>query len=275
MEGMKAIRILLFLFILPVIAGAQTRPPLVDLDTLKTQTLPTVRHEAFQAGEYLRFRLHYGFVDAGEAELTVQNANRKFNGREAYHIVGTGKTLGAFNWFFKVRDRYETYLDKQGSFPWVFVRDIQEGGYKKKQNYAFYQHKGAVKTHKGETFQIPVASQDMISSFYYARTLDFSSITVGQTFTIPTFVDEETYPLRIKFIGREEIKTRTGTYKCLKFVPVVQEGRIFKEEEDMVVWITDDKNKIPVLAKAKVLVGSINMELVEYGNLANPMAKVD
>jgi hypothetical protein len=272
---MNNIRFILILVFLPVLGFGQTRPPLVNMDTLANQTLPTVTHQAFQHGEYLRFRLHYGFVDAGEAELTVQNSTRKFNGRDVYHIVGTGKTLGAFSWFFKVQDRYETYLDKQGSFPWVFIRDIQEGGYKKKQNYAFYQHKGAVKTQKDETFKIPVASQDMISSFYYARTFDFTNAKEGQVYTIPTFVDDETYPLKIKFLGREVIKTRTGTYRCLKFVPVVQEGRIFKEEEDMIVWITDDKNKVPVLAKAKVLVGSINMELVEYGNLANPMAKVD
>lgn len=272
---MNAVRTICFLIFVPVLVIAQTRPPLVNMDTLATQTLPKVKHEAFQTGEYLRFRLHYGFVDAGEAELVVKDAGRKFNGREVYHIVGTGKTLGAFNWFFKVRDTYETYLDKQGSFPWMFVRDIQEGGYKKKQNYAFYQHKGAVKTQKGETFQIPVASQDMLSSFYYARTLDFTNAVIGQVYDIPTFVDDETFTLRIKFLGREEINSRTGTYKCLKFVPVVQEGRIFKEEEDMIVWITDDKNKIPILAKAKVLVGSIKMELVEYGNLANPVALVD
>jgi len=254
---------------------AQKKPPKASLDTLETIDLPNMGQSVFGHGEYLRFRLHYGLVDAGEAEIRVNRVGRRFHGHEAYHIVGTGKTLGAFNWFFKVRDRYETYLDVDGVFPWEFVRDVREGGWTKQENYRFYQHLSAVKTQKGDVYKIPPFSQDMISSFYYARTLNFDTAKVGDVYSIPTFVDEEEFELRIKYLGREELKSRTGTYRCLKFVPVVQEGRIFEEEEDMTVWITDDKNRIPVLAKAKVLVGSIKMELVEYDNLRNPLAKVD
>lgn len=261
--------------LLNLLAIGQTKPPKASLDTLQTIGLPDSGQSAFKEGEYLRFRLHYGLIDAGEAEITVNKVGKRFHGNEAYHIVGTGRTLGAFNWFFKVRDRYETYLDVDGVFPWEFVRDVREGGYTKQENYRFYQHKSAVKTQKGDVYKIPPFSQDMISSFYYARTLNFDTIQMGDIYSIPTFVDEEEFELRIKFVGKEKLKSRTGTYNCLKFVPVVQEGRIFKEEEDMTVWITDDKNRIPVLAKAKVLVGSIKMELVEYNNLANPLARVD
>jgi len=254
---------------------SQKRPPKASLDTLPVMTLPGIDQNAFSEGEYLRFRLHYGLIDAGEAELNIYKSDRKYEGRQALRVVGTGKTLGAFNWFFKVRDRYETYLDEQGIFPWEFVRDIREGGYEKYQTYRFHQEKAAVSTNKGDTFKIPPLSQDMLSSFYFARTLDFSNARIGDVFTIPTFVDEEEYPLKIRYLGKEKLKSRTGTYRCLKFVPVVQEGRIFEEEEDMIVWVTDDKNKIPVLAQAKVLVGSIKMELVEYRNLSNPIAKID
>lgn len=244
------------------------------MDTLPDVELRTVDYKSFGEGEYLKFVLHYGIIDAGEAELRVGKSPHTYRGNEAYHIVGTGKTLGAFNWFFKVRDRYETYLDKDGVFPWEFVRDIREGGYEKQQDYLFYQHKAAVKTGKGEVYKIPPFSQDMLSSFYYARTLDFSGIYTGQVFTIPTFVDGETFPLKIKFMGYEEVEIRSGTYRCLKFVPVVIEGRIFEEDEDMIVWITDDANRIPVLAQAKIMVGSIKMELTDYKNLANPIAKI-
>lgn len=271
---MNKIFLISILLISTFAAFGQKTPQVASLDTLPVIELANVPNEAFKAGEYLKFVLHYGIIDAGEAELTVNHAGKKYMGRSAYHIVGTGKTLGAFNWFFKVRDRYETFLDAQGIFPWQFVRDIREGGYEKKQEYAFYQHKAAVKTNKGKTYKIPPFSQDMLSSFYYARTFDFSNAQYGQVYTIPTFVDDEEYPLQIKFIGREEVKVRSGTYKCLKFVPVVQEGRIFKEEEDMTVWITDDKNKILILAQAKVLIGSIKMELVDYKNLANPISIV-
>lgn len=265
---------MVFLGVLVLEAHAQKTPPRASMDTLPEIPLRTIAHNSFREGEYLKFVLHYGIIDAGEAELRVSKSPHTYRGNEAFHIVGTGRTLGAFNWFFKVRDRYETYLDKKGVFPWEFVRDIREGSYTKKQDYLFYQFKSAVKTNKGEVYKIPPFSQDMLSSFYYARTLDFSNIYPGKIFTIPTFVDEETFPLKIKFLGHEDIKIRSGRYRCLKFVPVVQEGRIFKEEQDMIVWITDDENRIPVLAEAKILVGSIKMELTDYKNLANPIAKI-
>ena len=260
--------------LVPFLGSAQITPPMASLDTLPTIDLANVKHDAFREGEYLKFVLHYGIIDAGEAELTVSKTNKKYMGRDAYHIVGTGRTLGAFNWFFKVRVRYETFLDVKGVFPWQFIRDIKEGGYEKRQEYAFYQHKSAVKTDKGNTYKIPPFSQDMLSSFYYLRALDLQNAKVGQVFTVPTFVDDEEFDLKVKFIGKEDVKIRGGTFRCLKFVPVVQEGRIFKEEEDMIVWITDDKNKVLVLAQAKVLVGSIKMQLVKYDNLAHPIAKI-
>lgn len=271
---MKRIFLISTLCFLSFASFGQKTPPAASLDTLPVIQLADIPNEAFHAGEYLKFILHYGIIDAGEAELTVNHSNKTYMGRSAYHIVGTGKTLGAFNWFFKVRDRYETYLDTKGIFPWQFVRDIREGGYEKQEEYAFYQHKAAVKNNKGKVYKIPPFSQDMLSAFYFARTFDFTNAQIGQIYTIPTFVDNEEYPLQIKFIGREEIKVRSGTYKCLKFVPVLQQGRIFKKEEDMTVWISDDKNKIPILAQAKVLVGSIKMELVDYKNLANPISIV-
>ncbi|MFT6997480.1 MAG: hypothetical protein ACJAQ4_001234 [Cryomorphaceae bacterium] len=272
---MKQITLLTISTLLTLSVFSQKIPPKASLDTLPVMDLPAIDQNAFGEGEYLRFRLHYGLIDAGEAELNIYKSKRKYEGRDALHVIGTGKTLGAFNWFFKVRDRYETYLDEEGVFPWEFVRDIREGGYEKQQTYSFHQHKAAVSTNKGDTFKIPPLSQDMLSSFYFARTIDFSNARIGEVFTIPTFVDGEEYPLKIRYLGKENLKSRTGTYRCLKFVPVVQEGRVFKEEEDMTVWITDDKNKIPVLAQAKVVVGSIKMELVEYHNLSNPIAKID
>lgn len=264
--------VLLFLSICQVQALAQTKPKLVNLDTCISKPLRTLSYNAFKADEYLRYRIHYGSMDAGEAELTIKDSDQNIQDRETYQIIGKGRSLGAFNWFFKIRDHYETKLDKKGVFPWIFVRDISEGGYDLKQNYVFHQQKKAVKTNKGETFATKPAVQDMLSAFYYARTLDFRNAKVGDIFSIDTFIDSEEYTLKIKFVGKEKLKSRAGDFNCLKFVPILQQGRIFKKEDDMVVWITDDDNKIPVLAKAKILVGSLQMELVEFKNLANPIA---
>lgn len=257
-------------------AGAQiTEPQEVLLADQPFVELPDRSQNAYQIGEKLTYRLHYGFVDAGEATVEVKSTDYTRLGRQFYHVVGKGRSLGAFNWVFKVDDRYESYIDQQSLMPWRFVRRIEEGNYKKSQDYVFYQHREAVKTDKGKTFEVPVGVQDMISSFYHARTLDFSDVQEGDTFTIKTFMDDEVYDLQVKYLGKETISLRKGDFRCMKFVPVVQEGRIFKDSEDLQVWITDDANKIPILAKAEILVGSIKMEVVEYEGLAHEIAKVD
>lgn len=264
------------MFILSVVmATAQAyKPPKVDVDTLASNELREVEQTAFKVGEQLKYVVHYGWVDAGEAILTVKDSPYDFGDREAYHVVGTGTSLGAFDWFFKVRDRYETYIDKEGLFPHRFVRNCDEGGYKINQDYTFNPEKSAVATEKGDTVLTPLFVQDMISSFYYARTLDYSDVKKGDVFTVETIVDGEIFPLQIKYVGKEKINLRAGKFRCMKFVPVVQEGRIFKDESDLNVWITDDENKIPILVKSKILVGSIKMEVTEWKGLANPIAKV-
>lgn len=237
--------------------------------------LPSKTNEAFKRGEALEFRLHYGIIDAGTATLNITEEAVEFGSRKTYHVVGVGKSRGAFDWFFKVRDRYETFIDEKAMIPWFFVRRVQEGGYKCNQDYVFNHYTQKVNVGDGKTFDISPNMQDMVSAFYHARTMDLSGAKPGDTYTINAFVDNEIFPVKIKFIGRETIKTDLGKFKCLKFRPIIQQGRVFKHEEDLNVWITDDKNHIPVLGQADVLVGSIKMELTKYSGLANPVAKVN
>jgi hypothetical protein len=250
-------------------------PEKVNPDTLISHSLRDVDYSAFKAGEELTYTVHYGWIDAGTAVLSLNESPYDFEARKAFHVVGTGTSLGAFDWFFKVRDHYETYFDQNGLFPYRFVRDCDEGGYKVRQDYEFNPKKSVVSTEKGDTLLTPVFVQDMISAFYYARTLDFSRAKKDDIYEIPTIVDGEIFPLKIKYVGKENISLRTGKFRCMKFVPVVQEGRIFKNEKDLNVWITDDENKIPILVKSKILVGSIKMEVTGWEGLANPIAKLD
>lgn len=236
--------------------------------------LRTVEHNAFQPGEKLTYVVHYGLMDAGEAVLELQESDLRMEGRPLLHAKGVGRSLGAFNLFYKVDDRYDTWFDRDGVFPWIFKRSVSEGGYEFTQDYVYLQHKQVVTTQKQRTHAVPLHVQDMLSAFYYARTLDLSSVTPGQEFTIPCFLDDELWPLRMRYVGRETIKIRNGRYRCLKFQPVVQEGRIFATNDDLNVWITDDGNRIPVLAQAKVLVGSIKMELSAHEGLVHPIARV-
>lgn len=236
-------------------------------------TLPTVKNNSFQVGEKLRYRITYGFVDAGEAVLEVKETSKKGNGsRDLIHVVGTGRTLGGFNSVFKVNDVYESYLDKKGVFPWQFVRRVNEGGYKLSQDYAFKQDKQ--KVHNGQKeFTTPVGIQDMISSFYYARTFDFKNAKVGDTFEFKCFMDDEVWPLKVKYLGDEKISIRKGKFDCMKFAPVVQTGRVFKKQDDLHFWVTKDENRIPILVKAKIPVGSVKLHLVEWSGLKHELVK--
>jgi hypothetical protein len=237
--------------------------------------LPDKPNEAFKAGEVLSYRLHYGVMDAGVAVLEVMPQIKEIGGRKVYHIVGNGYSKGTFNWFFKVKDRYETYLDKDAMVPWYFVRRCDEGGYIINQDYLFNHYTKKVDVGGGQKMDVPEGIQDMLSSFYYARNLDFSQAKEGDVFTVTSFVDKEMWPLKIKYVGKEVIETELGKYRCLKFRPIIQTGRIFKKEEDLNVWITDDKNHIPMRAQAKILIGSIKMDITSCQNLANPSAKVN
>jgi len=231
-------------------------------------------NEAFKPGETLKFRAHYGFIDAGIATLEVDKDLKSIGQRSCYHIIGKGFSVGAFDWFFKVRDHFETYVDKDAIIPWIFMRRINEGGYKFNQSMNFNHYTGKVNCEEG-IFNMPDNSQDLVSSFYYARCLDYSNAKLNDEFEVPAFIDTSIIPMRIKFVGREKVTTKLGTFQCLKFKPLLQIGRVFKAKEEMTIWFTDDKNHIPVRLETKILVGSVQMDLMEYSGLSNPIAKVN
>ena len=231
------------------------------------------KERAFKRGEVLEYRVHYGWINAGEAVLEVTKENKQINGKSTYHMVGTGRSVGAFNWFFKVRDRYETFMDEEELVPLVFIRRVNEGGFIINQDQEYYHEKNRVKTN-GKLMEVPSGIQDMLSAFYYSRHLDYSNAVAGDEFTVITFVDDEVFPLKIRYMGKETISNDLGTFRCIKFHPVVQEGRVFDADKDLTVWITDDKNRIPVRIEAKLFVGSARMDLKGFNGLANPLAIV-
>jgi hypothetical protein len=232
----------------------------------------TIKNEAFQRGEKLEYKIHYGFIDAVRGTIEITDENKKFGDRSTLHVVGSGISRGSFDFFFKVRDRYESYIDEESLLPWFFGRRVDEGGYKMAQDYVF-NHNAKKVTDHDKTYNIWENCQDMISGFFYARTMNLGEAKEGQIFSVPTIVDGEMYNLQIKFKGRENVKTSIGKVRCLKFVPILQKGRIFKHEDDLIVWLSDDKNHIPVRAKADILFGSLKIDLISYSGLLNPLAK--
>ncbi len=244
--------------------GQSSKPTPVKVENLPVHALRSINNYAFNSGEKSTYRIHYGVVDAGVATISVEEGNKKFGGRDTYHIVGEGHSSGSFDWFFKVRDKYESYVDKQGIFPYQFKRNCDEGGYMIMQDYFFFQHKRAFKNRKNEGYLAPAFVQDMMSAAFYARTMDFTNTKPGDILTIETLVDDEIYRLKMRYVGKETVSVDAGTFKCLRFAPVVQKGRIFKDPNDLAVWVTDDAHHLPVMAQAKIKVGSIKMELQQF-----------
>lgn len=232
-------------------------------------------NKTFDDGEYFQFRVHYGLLTAGYAELNLKST--KLNGKPVYHIIGEGKTKGLSRVFFKVDDTYETYIDKVNNQPYRFVRDIYEGGYTKNVEMEFDHPNRSVlvhdKKHKTEElYSIEKQTQDLLSSLYYLRNkIDSSNLKEGEHMDINVFFDKENYTMRLKFLGREVIRTPFGKVAALIFRPYVQSGRVFKEKESLTVWISDDANKIPLLVKAELAVGSLKATLTEYRNIQNEL----
>ena len=236
--------------------------------------LPANQNDAFKAGEILSYRLHYGAIDAGVIVMEVKPEIIEIAGRKVYHIVGNGYSKGTFDWFFKVRDRYETFIDKDAMLPWMFVRRCYEGGYTINEDYTFNHYTNKVDVGRAEKIDVPEGTQDMISAFYAARNIDLTNAKEGEVFTIKSIVDKEIWPLKIRYVGKETITCGIGKFKCVKFRPIVQKGRIFKREDDLNVWLTDDKNHIPLQAQAKILFGSIRLDITSAKNLANPTSQI-
>lgn len=230
--------------------------------------------EAYDTGEWFKFRIHYGFINAGFATLEMQEALK--NNKKVYHAIGKGYTVGMSRFFFKVDDTYESYFDKITNKPYQFVRKIDEGGYTKNQEGFFNQENRQVlvKNYKNKTentFVVTENVQDIISTFYFLRNHpNIDKLKIGESVVVDMFFDDEVFKFKLKFVGREDIKTKFGIAPTMIFKPLVQSGRVFKEEESLMVWISDDENKIPLRIKASLMVGSIKADLDGFKGLKHP-----
>lgn len=233
----------------------------------------TIENNAFKVGEKLTFNLKYGFVTAGISVMQIEDI-RKIFGRDTYHISFTVNSVPSFDWIYKVRDRYETYLDVKGIFPWRFEQHIREGSFSRDLSAFFDQKHGKAKTTQG-TYEIPKYVNDIVSAFYLARTYDYSKMNKGDLIHLYNFYKDKAYGLDIKYLGKETIDTPAGKFNCIIVEPVIKEGGLFKSEGSIYVWLSDDQVKIPVRVKTKVVVGSVDAYLASYQGLVTaPTSKI-
>ncbi len=226
-------------------------------------------NNAFKEGEKLTFDVKYGFVTAGIATMQIPKIKR-ISGRNAYHVTFEVNSVPSFDIFYKVRDRYETYIDVEGLFPWRFEQHIREGNYSRDFSAFFDQRKGKAKTTEGE-YEIPKYVHDIVSAFYFARTLDYSGMKKGDKIHLQNFYKDKVYDLDVVYHGKETIEVKAGKFDCIIVEPLVQEGGLFKSEGNIIIWLTDDDIKMPVRVKTKVVVGAIDADLTSYEGLAGQL----
>jgi hypothetical protein len=248
---------------------------LIILLSIVSLNLASAQEGSFKDGEWFKFKMSYSnFFKAGNATLSVKET--ELDGKPVFHVVGKGYTTGMIKWFFKVKDRYESYFDIEKIIPYRFIRDIDEGGHKKNIEIDFDHNKKTALVHNKKyntkkTIETKPNVQDMVSTFYYLRNkLDVKNLKAGDEIKLDMFFDEENYGFKLKYLGEETIETEFGKIEALKFRPYVMAGRVFKEEESLTLWVSKDKNKVPLRIKADLAVGSLRADLEAFKGLKHP-----
>jgi hypothetical protein len=234
-----------------------------------------IRNIAFVSGEEINYNLYYSviglYLNAGSAKFTV--VKEKINETPSYHVTCFGASNSRYDWIFKVRDRYESYIDTLNLQPIKFVRHIEEGTYKKQENVVFNQKLNTASGAEG-VYKIPNCVQDVVSSIYYLRNIDFNKYNVNERIPFNLFLDNQVYNVYVKYLGKERIKTQYGTFNAIKFKPLLLKGTIFEGGEKMTIWVTDDPNHIPVRIESDIVVGSVKADMMSFKNLRYPLSSL-
>ncbi len=247
----------------------QTEKDLFELD------LCSIENESFLDDEELVYKLYYNWkfvwIPAGEVKFKVREAE------EYYDISAIGKTYSSYDNIFKVRDYFYSKIDKESLLPLEFKREIEEGKYRLFDSISFDQANRTALAVHGKTketaeeipFEFDGCMQDMLSILYYIRNVDYSKVPKGSAIPLSIFFDKEVFPLTLEYGGQEKKKKikGLGKFKTLKFIPEVVAGEVFDEDTKMKIWVSDDKNKIPLLIESPVSVGSVKAVLKRHSGL--------
>ncbi|WP_284462308.1 DUF3108 domain-containing protein [Chryseobacterium sp.] len=227
-------------------------------------------------GESISLRIHYGFLNAGTANLTTKKTTYK--GIPHLYVKGTGETTGAVKAFFKVEDLYESFINTETGLPSFYVRNVREGSYRQHLETAFnHDNNTLILTDKktpangSKVIKSVKGVQDMLSCFYYLRSKSSEELKVGTIINMNVWIDDEMFPFQLKVTGIENLKTKFGTISSLKIIPSVKSGRVFKEKEGVTMWVSNDANHIPLLLKAELAVGSLKASIDDYKNVKYPL----
>ncbi|AFL82715.1 Protein of unknown function (DUF3108) [Belliella baltica DSM 15883] len=236
------------------------------------------KNTAFKNGEELTFKVSYGFLDAAEAKMKINPYVNTIKSRPVYRIDVTGETLGLFK-LFKVNDTWGSYLDTVKIIPHQSYRFIEEGKYRKNERVVFDHDQGKAmmrlydrenkKIVETKSYDVPKNVQDIVSGFYYLRTMDMKKFKKGDIITLTGFFDKEIYNLKLIFEGKERLSTQVGDFETFVLTPIMPSNKLFRGEHPVTIWVSDDQNKIPLKIKARLMVGALNMDITKATGLRN------
>ncbi|MEY3436952.1 MAG: DUF3108 domain-containing protein [Sphingobacteriales bacterium] len=227
---------------------------------------------SFQPGERITFKVFYSvigiYIDAGTANFNI--TRELYNSKPVYHVVADGYSNPRYDWIFKVRDRYESYMDTATLLPLRFVRNVNEGGYKKQENVTFDHQAGKASSTNG-VFNVPGCIQDVISAVYQARNINYAKYKPGDKIPFSMFLDDKVYNIYIRYMGTEEVRTKFGRFQAIKLKPMLIKGNAFSGGEKMTLWVSNDWNHIPLRIESPISVGSVKVDMMGYSNLRHPL----
>ena len=248
-------------------APPEVLPPPDSTDIAGVVTLPSVSGEVLpaparpiRAGEYLKFSVRYGIISAGDAYLEIPEV-RTWKGRPVYKLVARAESNKFFSAFYKVRNRIESFWDTTGLYSRRFYENRREGGYHEQNEIHFDYDRGeAIYANDGQAIAIPQNCQDALSSFYFTRTQD---LPLGGSVIFDYHASHRSQPIEVRVLGRQRVETPAGTFDCIVIEPILRAAGIFKNQGRLVIWLSDDERRIPVMMKSKVTIGSISVVLTE------------
>jgi hypothetical protein len=243
-----------------------------------------VRHipqHSFGRGEVIKYTVHYGLINGGEATVETDNRLERVNDRPCYKATVSGRTTGSFDFFLRIRDQWRAYIDTTSILPLRSQRDIAEKNYRKKEtvNFDHIRDLAEVQDHnkdnpKRSTVKIGNNSLELVSGFYYLRTFNFDRMRVGDVIKMPAYLDGDNFMLEVVFKGREIVETKAGDVRAFKLVPKMPNNKLFRGENAISVYFSDDRNKIPVMFQAEMFVGTVKVDMVKYSGLKSPLNMV-
>ena len=233
---------------------------------------------SFGLGEHLEYKVRYGFISAAEAVVSIDPNIQYINKRPCFKVEVVGKTVGAFDFISRVRDTWKTHIDTSSILPQQFYEKKQEKDYRKEEIVNFDHNNNTVTyseisdpTAEKKQLKVPNNVQDLISSYFYIRTLDFNTMKIGEVVGAKVYYDDEIMDMKMQYKGREKVDTKFGQVSCFRISPVVPNNRFFSGKDPIKIWVSDDENHVPLKVEVSLAIGSLVMDLKRYSGLRSPL----